>query len=329
MCNNKEVNILVVDDDIDAAQSFADLIFNKLGMNVLAESRKDEVLRLVRQHPIKVVALDQRMPEISGTDLYKQIQNINPYIVALMVTGEASRQEVSNAVNLGFLECIEKNEINTLPSKIVKALSKYEANISKIQKTNYSLSNIWSIKSLYNRCFYQYSIVSIKRIKEDYCFPNKWKTQFDLTATEQEQEDNFEFESELIISTDIEMKTSSKSEMSLSQIMDFKSSLDTALTEHFSIQNRVKLNRKKRNKRVYKLQEGVEDGKKAVRKKFEYNQLYYHILLLVKRTCRICNNEIIIPVEVYKPIPYIQTKVTIFFTDSSHAEIDTGRVSLP
>ena len=265
MCNNKEINILVVDDDIDAAQSFADLIFNKLGMNVLAESRKDEVLRLVRQHPIKVVALDQRMPEISGTDLYKQIQNINPYIIALMVTGEASRQEVSNAVNLGFLECIEKNEINTLPSKIVKALSKYEANISKIQKTNYSLSNIWSIKSLYNRCFYQYSIVSIKRIKEDYCFPNKWKTQFDLTATEQEQEDNFEFESELIISTDIEMKTSSKSEMSLSQIMDFKSSLDTALTEHFSIQNRVKLNRKKRNKRVYKLQEGVEDGKKAVR----------------------------------------------------------------
>ena len=77
---NKEahVEILVVDDNLEAAKSFAELIEASLQIRTLPESNPDEVLDKVRNENIKVVVLDQRMPRISGTELYKKITFNSP-----------------------------------------------------------------------------------------------------------------------------------------------------------------------------------------------------------------------------------------------------------
>ena len=61
---NKEnhVEILVVDDNLEAAKSFAELIEASLQIHTLPESDPEEVLDMVRNENIKVVVLDQRMP---------------------------------------------------------------------------------------------------------------------------------------------------------------------------------------------------------------------------------------------------------------------------
>lgn len=91
-------HVIVVDDDADAAKAFAELIEAKLHIPVHSEANPDEVLQIIKQYETKVVVLDQRMPNMNGSELYKQIKEINPFVIALMLTGEADRQEVADAI---------------------------------------------------------------------------------------------------------------------------------------------------------------------------------------------------------------------------------------
>ena len=74
----KDIEILVVDDDLPAAESFAEFIHQKLGLVTAAYSDLNKVLDVVRTGTIKVVVLDERMPEMNGTELYTKIKSINP-----------------------------------------------------------------------------------------------------------------------------------------------------------------------------------------------------------------------------------------------------------
>ena len=136
MMKDNSYQVIVVDDDKQAARAFAELIEAKLKIPVKPETEPNEVLKLVAGENIKVIVLDQRMPELSGTELYKKIKNINPHIVALMLTGEAERKEVCDAISIGYLDCIvEKNDIQSLPNKVVIALAEYEKRLIKEEKT--------------------------------------------------------------------------------------------------------------------------------------------------------------------------------------------------
>ena len=78
-----EVEILVVDDDNAAAQSFAELISSKLKIATSASSDPDEVLTIIRTGSVKVVVLDEIMPQMNGTELFLKIRKINPHICLL------------------------------------------------------------------------------------------------------------------------------------------------------------------------------------------------------------------------------------------------------
>ncbi|MFK2724759.1 response regulator [Bacteroides fragilis] len=83
------------------------------------------------------MVLDQVMPGKKGTDLYKEIKNINPSIKAIMLTGEASSDEVGLAMRLGFSNYLNKGEILKLPEIVLSLYIQYEIDILK----KYSLEN--------------------------------------------------------------------------------------------------------------------------------------------------------------------------------------------
>ena len=76
MMKDNNYQVIVVDDGKQAARAFAELIEAKLKISVRSETEPNEVLKLVAGENIKVIVLDQRMPELSGTELYKKIKNI-------------------------------------------------------------------------------------------------------------------------------------------------------------------------------------------------------------------------------------------------------------
>ncbi|WP_027450958.1 response regulator [Xylanibacter brevis] len=321
--------ILVVDDDLEAAQAFADLLMAKIKIGAIAECDPKKVLQHVRQNEIKVVVLDQRMPQISGTDLYRDIRKENPYIKAVMLTGEADREEVAEAMGqLHYAAYLEKRDLDSLHKKVVLAYSKYEEAM-ELQKENRCHKRLWIFNPLKNRFFTQkMDILSIECVNDNLTFPNNWRTNFILDADEREQEDTYEFEDEIIVTAGSDIKMTSKFTGALSILPTFKSEIDAAITESYNLNRRLKKRATKKVKNTYRLQDHAETGKIVVKKIFESCPVYsqYHILL--RKICRFCKSVQIMPMTVYKRLHKEATKVTIYYTDGTSDVIDTGFVSL-
>lgn len=327
MNQNRNFQVIVVDDDIDAAKTFAELIETKLRISVISESNPDVVFQIIRQEPIKVAVLDQRMPIMNGTELYQKIKSINPYIVALMLTGEADRKEVSYAMStLEYFDCVEKNDIQTLPNKVVSALAAYEIGLTKNQSVSIPLYR-WNL--LKNRFFINvYDIIFIEKLNENFIFTNKWNLKYELSASEEEVEDSYEYEDELIIKDCFEVQTKSLHSFTSKLLPTLKSEINSALSNQQTAAYKNRSKRAERNKRIYRLQDGTEAGKNAVKKVFEYTPVYIQYRILLRRICRICKHIEIIPIEVYKRIPYVATRVKIYYSDGSKCEIDTENIAI-
>jgi len=244
-------HIIVVDDDADAAKAFAELIEAKLRIPVHSEANPDEVLQIVRQYETKVVILDQRMPLMNGTELYKHIKAINPFVVALMLTGEADRNEVADATfGLKYFDYIDKNNIQGLPNKVISALSAYERRIADKQSSSIPINrwNLWR-----NRFFTRkYEIVSIENICNNFVFDNNWKVKHELLASEQEVEDSYEYEDDLIIGNDVEVKTNIASSITSKILPTLKSDINAALSKRYNV------TWEKRSKKVKEINEHID-----------------------------------------------------------------------
>lgn len=128
-------DVLVVDDEVSAAEDYGRLIHAKTGLNVTWTSIADEAEMLVRQSDIKVVILDQVMP-VRGTELMQRLKTINPHLKTMMLTGEASGKEIGQAINLKFDKYLDKADVKELPGYVRGLYADYESdfyeNLSKL-----------------------------------------------------------------------------------------------------------------------------------------------------------------------------------------------------
>lgn len=324
--NDNKPEILVVDDDKEAAQAFAELIQSRLRICTLSESDTDVVIDLVRKYCFKVIVLDQRMPKMSGTDLYRSIKKINPHIKAIMITGEADRREVADAMeHLGYVGFIEKNELENLHSKVIQAYAKYESDLPSNEKP-ISLSVYNPLKTrLFTK---RYEIASIHVVHEDFVFTDKWQTYRTLEASEEEIEDVIQFESELLIHE--ERMVSEKARLSghFKWLPSFKNELDMAIEKTFGSSTKNNHKRSRKIKTRHKLQDSVEEGKTAVKKVFEHSPVYTEYEILIKCVCRLCGHSDIYPITVYRRQPKVATRICIYYTDKTNSVIDTGSMTL-
>jgi DNA-binding NtrC family response regulator len=119
--------ILIVDDSEGLALNTAQFVKNKLGMPVAYAVTSRGAIETVEQNPVAVVVLDQRMEgDMSGTDLFLRLKAIKPQIKAIMLTGQARRDEVGHALHLGFDDYLSKSEIAELPVRVLQQYLEYE-----------------------------------------------------------------------------------------------------------------------------------------------------------------------------------------------------------
>ena len=99
--------ILIVDDNIHFQHTLADILEAK-GYQVQAASRGKEALALAREGTYEAALIDLRLQDIPGLEVLDAVQEIDPLIHCILMTGHASQDAAIQALNRGAYYFMQK-----------------------------------------------------------------------------------------------------------------------------------------------------------------------------------------------------------------------------
>ncbi|OGV63178.1 MAG: hypothetical protein A3K19_01045 [Lentisphaerae bacterium RIFOXYB12_FULL_65_16] len=101
--------ILVVDDDAAVRKLLLRLLAT-CHYDVLEAGSAVEALRIIQSEPdrVDVLLADVRMPEMDGIELLNRVRDINPNIIAVVITGFASSETTVSAMRAGAYDLVAK-----------------------------------------------------------------------------------------------------------------------------------------------------------------------------------------------------------------------------
>jgi signal transduction histidine kinase len=100
-------NILVIDDEVGMREGCRRALAPN-GFRVSVAEHGVEGLRKLRQEPYDLVLLDAMMPGISGLELLERIQEYDPDIICVMITGYATVELAAQAMKQGAQDFLPK-----------------------------------------------------------------------------------------------------------------------------------------------------------------------------------------------------------------------------
>jgi DNA-binding NtrC family response regulator len=99
--------IVFVDDEERILRSLRMLFRGRY--NVLMTTSGREAIEMVRKQPVHAIVSDQRMPEMLGVDVLREVRAVSPATMRLLLTGYADLQAIVASVNEGeIFRFIEK-----------------------------------------------------------------------------------------------------------------------------------------------------------------------------------------------------------------------------
>ena len=113
--------------------------------------------------------------------------------------------------------------------------------------------------------FYRYTIGSVELVDKNFTFEEGWKTKLALVSSEQMQEYSYEYTKECKVMARTEFKESTNMVLEAGKLASLKSRLDSVVTSHIDSSLSLSVAQKKKITQTYKLQEGIEEGKQAVK----------------------------------------------------------------
>ena len=320
-----KIEILVIDDHLDVAQTYVDSIKTHCHLQAVAMSNIELAIKCVMENPIKIVVLDQRMP-IPGNEVFVKLKEVNPFLKIMMLTGEASAEEILAAETLGYSAKLHKNKIAQLPNLIYKLYAEYENGITQIIREPKLFHREWKLK-LSHVGSIKYYLLDYKIIDENFIRISEWKT---LDRISQGEKQNKEVVIELKITDKISVSEEYKFQLK-NAIKSFLSHLDVALDS--VLENSISLSKEMENTKIETSKKTAElslredeviDGKKVISKNYEANQVYKQILIHIKKECSFCDEYTIFPLMIYKPINKKIYRQISYTEDNKDHIVSTG-----
>lgn len=96
---SNRATILFVDDEPHIVATLKSLFRAKYEVHTATTGA--EALEIVRRTPVHVIVTDQRMPEMAGIDLLRQVKEIAPSTMRILLTGYADFAAIVGSVNSG------------------------------------------------------------------------------------------------------------------------------------------------------------------------------------------------------------------------------------
>jgi DNA-binding NtrC family response regulator len=107
MSDNFKINVLVVDDESGALESFR-MILEIKDYQVFSYSKGSEALEAAKTNKFDIAFVDLRMPEMDGLTVLENLKKITPNTEVIIVTAYASEESQANAISLGAMEYLRK-----------------------------------------------------------------------------------------------------------------------------------------------------------------------------------------------------------------------------
>ena len=133
--DNFNYEVLIVDDDLNAAQDYVELVNTRTSLKCICTSDPKEAENIMAYCDIKIVILDQKMPDITGTELLPILKEYDNMAKFIMLTGEATKEELGEAVNKGFSAYVKKEKVlKELAQKVIHFYIQYEKEFNQSLK---------------------------------------------------------------------------------------------------------------------------------------------------------------------------------------------------
>jgi len=97
----RKLGLLIVDDERGIVDSLREVFGSTF--DIQHSTSAPEALELFKEHAPKLVISDQRMPGMTGLELMRNIMEIQPSTVCILVTGYSDINVVVDALNEGLL----------------------------------------------------------------------------------------------------------------------------------------------------------------------------------------------------------------------------------
>lgn len=315
--------IIVIDDSPNAAKEFAELIEYQTGFRVKPFIKSTDLLEYIEYTNVKVAVIDQVMPDIRGTELFEQIKQKAPNVLGLMLTGEATKEEVAKAINGGFSSYLSKNEIVKLPDKVLELYVKYNKIAeSKEIKATKALRIFPFYRKVFSPCFLVSCIQYGSTIVSD-----DSETILDIYAGEEKEWSSVVIvENKIQIDEGLEKKLESELSLSARQIRRVATKINSNILSHFSKSYTFGVKQTDIKKTKYMLPAPSSLNEVHVsRRVIEQYPLFQRYCVILRQDCYFCKQSTYIPVIISKQTTKLKTYQTDYFSDSTPPKkIDLG-----
>lgn len=105
--NKTQYDILVVDDEVDNLDLLKRTF--RRDYNVFTANSAMEALRVLDEREVAVIVSDQRMPEMTGVELFQKSREKYPHTIRILLTGYTDINALVDAINMGHVyRCVTK-----------------------------------------------------------------------------------------------------------------------------------------------------------------------------------------------------------------------------
>ncbi|MBU0491502.1 MAG: response regulator [Chloroflexi bacterium] len=130
---NDQPRILIVDDD-EGTRKTLTLILRQKGYETATAATGQEALEQAREQAFNLAFLDIRLPDMAGLDLITPLQELQPHVAVIMITGHASVGTAVQAMNAGAAGYVTKPvNLDELLARAREALEKQRLGEEKRQ----------------------------------------------------------------------------------------------------------------------------------------------------------------------------------------------------
>ncbi|WP_255204785.1 response regulator [Actinomadura sp. BRA 177] len=297
------VDVVVVDDAPEAARDYSELIAAKTGLSVRHTSDVVEAIDVCQSQGVKVLVVDQRMPDQAGTDLYRKVKEVNPYIRAVLLTGEASRDEVGLALKLGFRQYLSKSNIQELAEIVRHEYVAYETESAAL--TTALPDNPMFVRRsglLRRRPNVTYTLVRAQLISDAHIFPDSWRNIVTLHAGQTERiKVSTSFKDSLVLEEETALKLAGEAGLSPKQLGSLKFKLNSEIAARLKEVRTLEVSRNEEVERTFQLpQEPSDTNAVHVRfRRIQHAPVYSRVRVDVASKCSCCPSTGMITFEVF------------------------------